>query len=121
MDIFFGKKPQISVFFCNFEKNKNPKKCLLPDVLTTGGLDLGFFRALQKLQKNKCPFFGHACFITSYANNPIARPKTFFLHYKNIPPRERFSAKKRIFECIRRKTVLKKHASRVKKKSVRRI
>ena len=60
------------------------KKSLLPDVLTNFILGLGFFRALQKLQKKNVHFFGHTFFITIYDNNPIARPNLFFLHYKNV-------------------------------------
>jgi hypothetical protein len=84
----------MSVFFCNFEIFENLKKCLLPGVLTNCDFGLGFFRALQKLQKKNVHFSGHEIFVTIYDNKLPSRPNPFFLHYKNISPRERFLGKK---------------------------
>jgi hypothetical protein len=91
---FWEKKPQMSVFFCNFKIFESLKKCLLPGVLTNCVFGLGFFRALQKLQKKNVHFSGHENFVTIYDNKPPYRPNPFSLQYKNISPRERFSGKK---------------------------
>jgi hypothetical protein len=59
----------MSNVFCNFEKMRNMKKCLLPNVLTNFVFSLGFFRALQKLQKKNRHFLKYLFFVTYMLTN----------------------------------------------------